>query len=161
MNSVNPAPALVGTSRIDSLHYVLFGAYHLEATRQGLECDGWIPIVGRQDALESIRTLRLLSDECMLRVYEGISHSARDGRRILSNVPSQNDSEIDSEEIRSKARLSAIEMQELDFLTRDLVRILDKFNSEQSANARLSPKRPRFFIDFPSELHGMNCKSPL
>lgn len=163
-NSTNPAPFLVGTSQIDSLHYILFGAYHLQATRQGLECDGWVPIVGPQEVLESIRQVRLLTDQCMLRVYEGINHSARKQQGTFSNTSSRGGSEecldesiYQGEDELDRVKLSTTEMQELDFLTRDLVRILDKFSSEKAGSL---PKgrslRPP--SGFPLEL---DCKSLL
>lgn len=157
-NSTNPAPFLVGTSQIDSLHYILFGAYHLQATRQGLECDGWVPIVGPQEALESILQVRLLTDQCMLRVYEGINHSARKQQGTFSNTSSRGgsqeslDESIYGKDELDQARLSTTEMQELDFLTRDLIRILDKFNSEKAGSLPKGRSLRPLSEGFPLEL---------
>ncbi|GJJ09692.1 hypothetical protein Clacol_003916 [Clathrus columnatus] len=166
----NPAPSLVGTSRIEALHYILFGAYHLRATRQGLECDGWVPIVAPQDTLDSIHQLRTLTDQCMLRVYEGISHSGRKhhikGTSVTAPVDDfkENPGSNRHSPIRNY-QLNATEVQELDFLTRDLVRILDKFNHERrniSSGRRASSKSSynSFLDDFDLEQDNLGaCES--
>ncbi|KAF8516145.1 P-loop containing nucleoside triphosphate hydrolase protein [Hysterangium stoloniferum] len=94
---------MLGTTRLDILTYLLFGANQLTLTNTALECDGWIPVIGYPSSLENMHRLRQALDACMLRVFEGISKVRREERA-----------------------LSPIEMQELDLLTRDLVTILDK-----------------------------------
>jgi hypothetical protein len=136
---------MMGTSRLDVLPYLLFGANELKLTKTALECDGWIPVVGTPSFLNNMRRLRQLLDACMLRVFEGISKVRREERasrqrRILpsyrpdtpSPLPSrgsgfESEKEYDLEvDVDSRGQaLSPIEMQELDLLTRDLVRILD------------------------------------
>src|ERR1700733_2985763 len=63
---------LVTTTRLDPMTYVLFGAYEIAVTERGLDCDGWLPIVGNIDGLDDIQRLKTLMEACMLRVFEGI-----------------------------------------------------------------------------------------
>ncbi|KAL5512125.1 hypothetical protein ACEPAG_3646 [Sanghuangporus baumii] len=70
---------LIGTTRFDPMTYVLFGAYNLEASEEGLECDEWLPITANIDALDEVRRLKLLMEGCLLRVFEGINNSNASG----------------------------------------------------------------------------------
>ncbi|GAA5992997.1 hypothetical protein JCM10908_000789 [Rhodotorula pacifica] len=75
---------LRGTTRLDPLGYMLFGAYSLEVTTNGLECDGWLPIVApRSDlvsALDDVERLKDILDLSLLRVFEGLGVAITRGR---------------------------------------------------------------------------------
>ncbi|KAJ2972677.1 hypothetical protein NUW54_g12212 [Trametes sanguinea] len=70
--SQNAEKYLVATTRLDPLTYVLFGAYKISVTSRGLECDGWLPIIGRMDVLDDLERLKVMMEDCMLRVYQGL-----------------------------------------------------------------------------------------
>jgi len=112
---------LMTTTRLDPMTYMLFGAYNLQVTERGLECDEWLPIVGNVDGLDQIQRLKVLMDSCMLRVFEGIT------------VGRQRRREVESEEEDEKRdySLSATEVKELDIFTRDIVRILNRYSEER------------------------------
>jgi small subunit ribosomal protein S24e len=64
---------LCRTTKLDPMTYVLFGAYRIAVTAQGLECDGWLPIVGNVYALDDIQKLKVMMEACMCRVFEGLA----------------------------------------------------------------------------------------
>ncbi|HEV7737806.1 MAG TPA: hypothetical protein VGO47_10610, partial [Chlamydiales bacterium] len=127
---------LVGTTRMEPLPYILFGAYDLKLTGKGLECDKWLLFGGEYDTLADIHLLRQRVDACMRRVFEGISKHPRQQPRKIQTRRSW--TYVDEDELVSERdygeddlisrdhRLSNTEIQELDFLTRDMVRILDE-----------------------------------
>ncbi|KAJ7169897.1 hypothetical protein C8R46DRAFT_1090468 [Mycena filopes] len=114
------------------LTYMLFGAYKLQVTERGLDCDGWLPIVGNLDALDDIQRLKTLMESSMLRVFEGIIMSRRQARASLPP---------DDEELRDLS-LSRDEVKELDFLTRDIVRILNRYSDERMRTQSRQSSRP-------------------
>jgi len=59
---------------------MLFGAYNLNVTQSGLQCDNWLPVAGNLQALDDIQRLKTLFDGCMLRVFEGVGKSLVRGR---------------------------------------------------------------------------------
>ena len=149
---------LVTTTKLDALTYMLFGAYRLEVTRQGIESDGWLPITGRHlDALDDVERLRTLMDACMLRVYEGIVHNQRQHhKKSLPILPREEESESGDEDATTRDySLSTEEVKELDFLTRDIVRILDSYNEERiSAPSRQSSRASTPYSPSPSTPYG-------
>ncbi|KAJ7634307.1 P-loop containing nucleoside triphosphate hydrolase protein [Mycena polygramma] len=101
--SSSPQTNLVTTTRLDPLTYMLFGAYKLQVTERGLDCDGWLPIVGNLDALDDIQRLKTLMESSMLRVFEGIVMNRRQSR--AANLPvlpreEEPESEADDEDIK-------------------------------------------------------------
>lgn len=149
----NPQMYLIGSTRLDLLSYMLFGAYRVEATGRGLECDEWLPIVGRVDVLNDIQRLKALMESCMLRVFEGVSRGQRSMRSSASrnsshiagprdNLDGESD-ESDNNMQRQDRRLSEIEVKELDFLTRDIVSILDRYSEERLT--KLASQPPSIF----------------
>ena len=54
---------LVATTRLDPLTYVLFGAYRISVTQRGLECDGWLPVIGRMDVLDDLERLKVMMED--------------------------------------------------------------------------------------------------
>jgi hypothetical protein len=76
----NAITQLRNVTRLDPMTYMLFGAYNLLVTQKGIECDGWLPVVGNLHALDDIQRLKTLLDGCMLRVFEGVGKSLVRGR---------------------------------------------------------------------------------
>ncbi|KAJ7092729.1 P-loop containing nucleoside triphosphate hydrolase protein [Mycena epipterygia] len=139
-----PQTTLVTTTRLDPLSYMLFGAYKLQVTEHGLDCDGWLPMVGNLDALDDIQRLKTLMESSMLRVFEGITMSRRQSR--AANLPvlpreEEAESEADDEDMRDLS-MSREEVKELDFLTRDIVRILNRYSDERIASQSRQSSRP-------------------
>lgn len=142
--STSPQMFLMGSTRLDPLSYMLFGAYRIDVTERGLECDGWLPVIGNIDALDDIQRLKTLMESCMLRVFEGVSRTRRRGRssRGFETVPrvarprdSTDEGSGDEDDPQARDHtLSGTEVKELDFLTRDIVRILDRYNEERLGN---------------------------
>ena len=141
---------LVGTTRLDPMTYVLFGAYNLEASNRGLECDEWIQIIGNVEALDEVRRLKLLMEGCMLRVFEGINNNNARGMQqrrqaaLMSNkyVPPalrlnrdiDEDESGDEEEDSlgmSRGPLTDTEMNELVQFTQAIVDVLDRYADER------------------------------
>ncbi|KAJ7103530.1 hypothetical protein B0H15DRAFT_875068 [Mycena belliarum] len=141
--SSSPQTTLVTTTRLDPLTYMLFGAYKLQVTERGLDCDGWLPIVGNLDALDDIQRLKTLMESSMLRVFEGIIMSKRQARATLPILPREEEaeSEADDEDLRDLS-LSRDETKELDYLTRDIVRILDRYSQERLSTMSRQSSRP-------------------
>lgn len=139
--SSNPQMYLMGTTRLDLLSYMLFGAYRMELTDRGLDCDEWLPIVGKVAVLNDIQRLKTLMEACMLRVFEGVSRAQRSLRTLAVpststisgpryNMDAESD-ESDDDSQRQDRRLSQTEVKELDFLTRDIVNILNGYSEER------------------------------
>ncbi|KAF7306929.1 hypothetical protein MIND_00485500 [Mycena indigotica] len=142
--SSTPQTNLVTTTRLDPLTYMLFGAYKLEVAQRGLECDGWLPIVGNVDALDDVQRLKTLMESSMLRVFEGISMTRRRSRRNhLPILPREEEaeSEMDDDETRDLS-LSKEEIKEFDLLTRDIVRILNQYSEERGGSQSRQSSRP-------------------
>lgn len=139
-----PQTNLVTTTRLDPLSYMLFGAYKLQVTQYGLDCDGWLPMVGNLDALDDIQRLKTLMESSMLRVFEGITMSRRQSRAAnLPVLPREEEAEFedDDEDMRDLS-MSREEVKELDFLTRDIVRILNRYSDERIASQSRHSSRP-------------------
>lgn len=75
---------LRSTTKLDPLGYMLFGAYALRVTEDGLECDGWLPIVAPRSsgvqALDDVERLKEVLDLSLLRVFEGLGVAISRGR---------------------------------------------------------------------------------
>ena len=144
---------LVTTTRLDPMTYVLFGAYEIEVTERGLDCDGWLPVVGNVDALDDIQRLKTLMESCMLRVFEGIINN-RQKQRWRSNLPMMGREEGESEDEDTGSRrdysLSPEEVRELDLMTRDIVRILNHYSEERVSTQSRHNSRPGTPMDSPA-----------
>ncbi|KZT02710.1 P-loop containing nucleoside triphosphate hydrolase protein [Laetiporus sulphureus 93-53] len=143
---------LVTTTRLDPLTYLLFGAYHVDVTARGLECDEWLPIVGRADALDEAERLKVMMEACMLRVFEGIiARSVTRSRRSVRAPGDERESESgDEDEGPVDGSLSGIEIKELDLMTRDIVNILNNYSRYRIANQSHHNSRPGTPMDSPS-----------
>lgn len=151
---------LIGTTRLDPMTYVLFGAYNLEASSKGLECDEWLPIVGNIDALDEVRRLKLLMEGCLLRVFEGINNNNAKGMRqqkraaLTSNkyIPPalRQNRDIDEDEsgdeedavAQSRGPLTDAEIAELGRFTQAIVDILDRYADERKQSQSRMSSRP-------------------
>lgn len=144
---------LVTTTRLDPMTYVLFGAYEIEVTERGLDCDGWLPVIGNVDALDDIQRLKTLMEGCMLRVFEGIING-RQKQRWRSNVPimPREEGEYEDEDTGSRRdySLTSEEVRELDLMTRDIVRVLNLYSEERVSTQSRHNSRPGTPMDSPA-----------
>ncbi|KAF5370240.1 hypothetical protein D9615_010076 [Tricholomella constricta] len=142
--SSNAQTFLVTTTRLDPMTYMLFGAYKLQVTERGLDCDNWLPIVGNLDALDDIQHLKTLMEACMLRVFEGITMGRRHQRRgsAMPAMPREGEAESGDEDEEKDYSLSRDEVKELDLMTRDVVRILNRYSDERMASQSRQNSRP-------------------
>ncbi|TFY79151.1 hypothetical protein EWM64_g4864 [Hericium alpestre] len=125
--NINAQMSLMTTTRLDPMTYVLFGAYRIEVTERGLECDDWLPIVGNIYALDDLQRLKTMLEGCMARVYEGIVNKRRQTRAPTPVAPREEEESGDEEPSDTKDHsLSSLEVKQLDLLTRDIVRILNR-----------------------------------
>ncbi|KAH7345119.1 hypothetical protein B0J17DRAFT_29208 [Rhizoctonia solani] len=121
-------------TRLDPMTYMLFGAYNLVATSRGLECDNWLPITGNIDALDDVRSLKSMMEACMLRVFDGICgrmNSRDKDYRSRFRLKDERVSGTDEEVGAQGTPLSQKEVKELDYLTGDIVRILNRYSEER------------------------------
>ncbi|KAF8640497.1 hypothetical protein AX17_000159 [Amanita inopinata Kibby_2008] len=134
---------LVTTTKLDPMAYMLFGAYKLQPMRSGLECDSWLPIVGKTEYLDDIHRLKVLMADCMLRVYDGIvmGHRDRKAKRVPS-VIREEEPEFEDEEEGRDLSMSAEELKDLDNLTDSMVRILNRYHEEQATSQSRQSSRP-------------------
>jgi small subunit ribosomal protein S24e len=120
------------TTRLDPMTYMLFGAYHLRVTGNGLLCDDWLPINGDLDALDDLQRLKTLLDQCMLRVFEGVGKSqapvtARQKVKPKSRIDDsdeegkEGESQDEEDETPKNRALTSTEIVELDNLASDVV----------------------------------------
>lgn len=122
---------LRGTTRLDPLGYMLFGASTLRVTETGLECDSWLPIVGNVSALDDVERLKDILDLSLLRVFEGINSGI--GRRPNTNTSNRNrrideddEGETEQESFDMKdPTLTTSEVTDLDRLTSSVVKVLN------------------------------------
>lgn len=151
----NAMTMLRSCTRLDPLTYMLFGASEARALGHGLECDEWLPVTGSYDALDTIERLKVIMDECMLRVFEGIGKrrpsakfssglaasvetvtaEARDaldsGNNTLASWNSDEDEDADESTTVDRS-LSPREIEDFETLTTGIVKILDSYAAERS-----------------------------
>ncbi|KAI1797890.1 P-loop containing nucleoside triphosphate hydrolase protein [Ganoderma leucocontextum] len=153
--SANAEKYLVATTRLDPLTYVLFGAYRISVTSRGLECDDWLPVVGRTDVLDDLERLKVMMEDCMLRVFQGIMASrqrkAHQYKKPLTYAEGREDESGDEEEDDLKnVPLTETETKELGLMTMDVVRILNHYSTYRIAMQSQSNSRPGTPMDSPS-----------
>ncbi|KAH9081657.1 P-loop containing nucleoside triphosphate hydrolase protein [Lactarius deliciosus] len=159
-SSANAPMFLVTTTRLDPMTYVLFGAYQIAVTERGLECDEWLPIVGNVYALDDIQSLKDMMEACMSRVFEGLAmRKASFPPRTAAVSPREEESgdEEDAREHLKDYSLSATEVKELDYLTRNIVGILNRYAEERMEVQSRANSRPATPMDSPGIL---NAKLP-
>jgi len=153
VNASHAPMLLVTTTRLDPMTYVLFGAYQIAVTAHGLECDEWLPIVGNIYALDDIQRLKVMMEACMSRVFQGLAmRRTRFSLRAAVSPREEEESgdEEDGRENSSDYSLSAKEVRELDYLTRSIVGILDRYAEERMEVQSRTNSRPATPIDSPS-----------
>ncbi|TFK77096.1 P-loop containing nucleoside triphosphate hydrolase protein [Pluteus cervinus] len=141
----NAQTFLVTTTRLDPMTYMLFGAYKMIVTERYLECDNWLPIASNSlDALDDIQRLKTLMEGCMLRVFEGIAMSKRQRRGGVVPIRAREEEPEFGDEGDDKRdySMSREEVQELDRLTSDVVRILNRYNDERVSSQSRQNSRP-------------------
>lgn len=144
---------LVTTTRLDPLTYILFGAHHVDVVERGLECDSWLPIVGDVNILDDIQRLKTFLEASMLRVFEGIAMSRVRKGQALPVRPREEESESESwdeEDSKKDYSLSLQEVGELDYMTRDVVSILNWFSKDRIANQSRQTSRAATPVASPS-----------
>ncbi|KAG6336574.1 hypothetical protein ID866_2512 [Astraeus odoratus] len=132
-----PQTYLINTTRLDPMTYLLFGASDIQVTERGLECDGWLPVVGNLDVLDDIQRLKTLMESCMLRVYEAVlmNQRRRRGQARPETVLAREEDETGDDSLSlTDLTMSSRETADLDMITRDIVRILDRFSEERLAS---------------------------
>ncbi|GAA6001633.1 uncharacterized protein JCM10292_004968 [Rhodotorula paludigena] len=164
---------LRSTTKLDPLGYMLFGAYALRVTDDGLECDGWLPIVAPSasgiSALDDVERLKEVLDLSLLRVFEGLNVvisrgrerpgaaaaraaaqqrqqlAAREqGRGRQFDNDDEDEAEADEEAVdRSDPTLSAREVQDLDRLTSNVVHLLNSYNRSLGPASSRTSSRPQ------------------
>ena len=144
----NPQKFLVNTTRVEPLAYILFGAYRVEVTRRGLECDEWLPIIGNFPALDDLEHLKVLIESCMLRVFQGVIKQGNS--RHVPRPDGKEDESDDEDEDMTDAPLSSAEIKELDYITQDVVRILNDHSVYRIANQSQHNSRPNTPMGSPS-----------
>ena len=131
---------LVTTTRLDPLTYILFGAHNVDFVDRGLQCDDWLPISGNPNVLDGIRRLKIYMEASMLRVFEGIAMSRLRKGQALPVRPREDDSESESwdeGDSNKNYSLSPQEVGELDYMTRDVVNILNRHSEDRIARQQL------------------------
>lgn len=121
--------------RLDPLGYMLFGAFNLRVTENGLECDNWLPIVGNVSALDDVERLKDVLDLSLLRVFEGLGVAISRGRERHAVQPkpdehddAEGEGEGDEEAMDlDDPTLSPGEVVELDNLAAGVVKVATHF----------------------------------
>lgn len=160
--SQTSAPTFLrGCSRVDPLGFMLFGASDTRAIANGLECDSWLPVSGNCEVLDNVERIKWAMDLCMLRVFEGMC-KGRPGRRVPQpavrhesaeeaaakelamppNVEWDSDDENEYADIDLLDRtLSPRELEEIEQITTDLVRVLNAYVAGLLSTGTMSPRR--------------------
>ena len=139
---------LATTTKLDPITFVLFGAYQIAVTAQGLECDEWLPIVGNIYALDDIQKLKVMMEACMSRVFEGLAmHRTRFALRTAAVSPREEEESGDEElehtrESHKTYSLTAEEVKGLDNLTTGIVSILNHYAEERMEAQSRTNSRP-------------------
>lgn len=153
-SSTNAPMFLATTTKLDPMTFVLFGAYQIAVTAQGLECDQWLPIVGDVYALDDVQKLKVMMEACMSRVFEGLAmRRTRSALRTVAVSPREEEESGDEEDTRESYKtysLSTEEVKELDHLTRGIVSILNRYVEERMEVQSRTNSRPATPIDSPS-----------
>jgi small subunit ribosomal protein S24e len=136
-----PQMYLINTTRLDPMTYLLFGADAIQVTERGLECDEWLPIVGNLDALDDIQRLKALMESCMLRVFEGIHMKKSRTGPLRLGTPAREEDEAGEEMLNEDLSLSPREISDLDMVTRDIVRILNRYSDERMVSQSTTSSR--------------------
>ncbi|GAA6017989.1 hypothetical protein JCM11491_000022 [Sporobolomyces phaffii] len=161
---------LRSTTKLDSLGYMLFGAYDLQPVRDGIVADGWLPIVAGRGAvgvLDDVERLKGLLDLSLLRVFEGLNlaiskprrggggggpssgggagrnggHQPPRGRQFDKDDEDEDEGDEDVAD-QGATELSSQEIKDLDSLTSNVVNLLNTYASSLGPSTR-SSSRPQ------------------
>ncbi|GAA5869564.1 hypothetical protein JCM1840_004460 [Sporobolomyces johnsonii] len=152
---------LRSTTKLDPLGYMLFGAYSLEVTPSGLECDGWLPIVAGSSssvsALDDVERLKDVLDHSLLRVFEGLGVAISKGRERPGaarakevargrqfDKDDEDEAEGDEEVVdKGDPMLSEREVKDLDRLTGNVVGLLNMYATSIGPASSRTSSRPQ------------------
>ncbi|OBZ79001.1 ATP-dependent RNA helicase DHX36 [Grifola frondosa] len=156
--AANAQKFLVSTTRLDPLTYLIFGAYRVELTSRGLECDGWLPIVGRTRSLNFVGRLKIMMENCMLRVFEGViankeQPSVRDRRSTSILRDESHEGESGDEDDGKALPLTTTEIKEFDLMTQDVVRVLNYYSQYRMSTQSAHNSRPGTPFDSPTSAY--------
>ena len=120
-----------------------------------MECDDWLPVIGRMDVMDVLERLKVMMEDCMLRVFQGIIASrqrkAHQYKKPLTYDGGREDESGDEEEENlNNTPLSDTEVKELGLMTMDVVRILNHYSTYRVAMQSQSNSRPGTPMDSPS-----------
>ncbi|KZW02192.1 P-loop containing nucleoside triphosphate hydrolase protein [Exidia glandulosa HHB12029] len=145
MGQDKPQMYLMTTTRIDPLIYTLFGAFEVKPGEGNLECDEWVPIGGYVPYLQEVGRLKYLMESCFLRVYDGIVQGRlkRQQQSYGSHMARRDEEEHewDEEDDVKRGPLADKEINELGIFSRELVRVLDRFNEDRVASSAPGSRR--------------------
>ncbi|KAH7883584.1 hypothetical protein F5I97DRAFT_1813120 [Phlebopus sp. FC_14] len=127
----SPQTYLINTTRLDPMTYLLFGAYDIQLTGRGLECDEWLPVVGNLDILDDILRLKTMLESCMSRVFEAIHMSQQKKGQRRMGIPAQEDESGEERLLNQDLSLSPEETMDLESIARDTVRLLNRYSDER------------------------------
>ncbi len=119
--------SLCNTTCLDVLTYVLFGSHKQEIGDTVVRCDDWLVLTRYDRNNEAVEILRLRQylDRAMLRFFAGL---ALGGRKRPFRQTDEREALDDPAAVQP---LTRTELRELSLLSRDVVRILDKYNQEK------------------------------
>jgi len=103
--------------------------------------------------LDDIQNLKVMMEACMSRIFEGLAmQRTRFSPRTVTISPreeKESEDEDDREQLKDYS-LSATEVKELDYLTGDIVRILNRYAEERMEVQSRTNSRPATPMDSPS-----------
>ncbi|GAA6063881.1 hypothetical protein JCM10212_005873 [Sporobolomyces blumeae] len=163
---------LRSTTKLDPLGYMLFGAYDLQPTQEGLVCDGWLPIVASQGSvstLDDVERLKKLLDLSLLRVFEGLGvaisqpggrgrygagpanasngrggHQPPRGRQFEKDDEDENEGGDEETPVDAgEVVLSDREVKDLDNLTSNVVQLLNTYAQSLGPTSSRASSRPQ------------------
>ncbi|GAA5942994.1 uncharacterized protein JCM15063_006271 [Sporobolomyces koalae] len=174
---------LRATTKLDPLGYMLFGAYDLQPVREGLVCDGWLPIVaghGAVSVLDDVERLKGLLDLSLLRVFEGLNvaiskgqsrsgpqgngrnrHQPPRGRQFDKDDEDEDEGDEDVVD-KGETELSKQEVKDLDQLTGNVVTLLNTYALSLGPSSSRTSSRPATpsLSTVPQPLHPLSSSAP-
>jgi hypothetical protein len=149
-----PVTHLITTTKLDPLTYMMFGAYKIAVVERGVECDGWLPVVGHVDALDDVQRLKTMMEACMSRVFEGITMAQRRHDALPSVPREEPEFGDDDDDLKADLSLSEREISDLDLMTRDIVRVLNHYHEERVESQSRQTSRSATPTNSPSSSSG-------
>ncbi|KAF9044531.1 P-loop containing nucleoside triphosphate hydrolase protein [Hymenopellis radicata] len=121
--------SLCNTTSLDILTYVLFGSHKQEIGDTVVRCDDWLVLTRYDRNNEAVDVLRLRQylDRAMLRFFAGLALGAK--KRPVRRRSADEQEALDDPGVVQP--LTRTELRELSLLSRDVVRILEKYSKEK------------------------------